>query len=133
MSEVYLDTSALLALLDRDDQDHLPVAAAVARLLQDSVRLVTTSYTLVEAGALVRRRLGIAAFKALGDVIDRAAEIVWVDETLHRAAWRNSAAEGRKGASLVDWVGFLVMKGRAIDLALAIDEHFRREGFSTLP
>lgn len=54
---VFVDTSALLPLLDRADGDHAAVVAAVRELADRHETLVTSSYTLVEAGALVKRRL----------------------------------------------------------------------------
>lgn len=133
MSGAYLDTSALLPLLDADDQDHARVVTALEQVAKQQTRLVTTSYTLVEAAALVRGRLGVDALRALGDVVDRAVEIVWVEEDLHRKAWVKTAAGGRRGPSLVDWVGFLVIAEHGLELALALDEHFGKQGIPTLP
>lgn len=132
MNAVYLDTSALLPLLDRDDADHEAVVAAVRTLVEKGTALVTSSYTLVETGALVRSRLGIVAFRRLGETLERAAEVVWVDEDLHWKAWAKAAA-ARRGPGLVDCVGFLVMKQLGIKTALALDNHFKKEGFETLP
>lgn len=133
MNKVYVDTSALLPLLDGDDRDHAAVIKALTRIVETRETLVTSSYTVVEAGALVKRRLGATVFQALGETIDRSVEVVWVDESLHRRAWVKAAAEERQGPSLVDWTGFLVMKDRGIKTALAIDNHFRQQGFRILP
>lgn len=130
---VYVDTSALLPLLDRSDRDHPAVVAAVRELGLAAAPLLTASYTLVEAGVLVRSRLGNEAFKRLGLTVDRALQVVWVDEELHGRAWKLAASRGRRGPSLVDCVSFLVMREAGIDAALALDEHFRAEGFRTLP
>jgi uncharacterized protein len=133
MTAAHVDTSALLPLLDRDDGDHARVVKVLEGLAEEKARLVTASYTLVEAGALVRNRLGTEAFRALGQVIDRAMEVIWVDADLHRRAWEQAAKEPRRGPSLVDWVGFLLIEEHQLDLALAIDEHFGRRGVRTLP
>ena len=133
MRRVYLDTSALLPLLDGDDRDHVAVTKALTHIVESQAMLVTSSYTLVEAGALVKRRLGVTVFQALGETIDQSTEVIWVDEELHRRAWAKAAEEPRRGPSLVDWVGFLVMRDLGVDSALAIDNHFRRQGFRTLP
>jgi predicted nucleic acid-binding protein len=133
MKAVFLDTSALLPLLDRSDRDHPAVKAALEALIAQGALLVTSSYTLVEAAALTRHRLGLAAFAALGAALDRSAEILWVDEDLHRRAWAMAAKQTRKGPGLVDWVSFLAMREHGIDTALALDRHFRQQGFTTLP
>lgn len=133
MTAAYVDTSALLPLLDRDDADHPRVVAALQQLGEQRARLVTSSYTLVEAGALVRKRLGAEAFRALGSVVESALEVVWVDEDLHRRAWSKAGDEPRPGPSLVDWVGFSVIEEQRIDTALAIDAHFEGCGAKLLP
>ncbi len=133
MSAVFVDTSALLPLLDRGDRDHASVKGAVEALAAEGAPLVTASYVLVEAGALAKRRLGAAAFRALGGVATRAMRIVWVDEALHLEAWRRAAREGRDGPSLVDWASFLIMRGGGLDRALTLDSHYNRQGFRTLP
>lgn len=132
MNAAYLDTSVLLPLLDADDADHEIVVSTLESVVRKRMALVTTCYTLVESGALVRSRLGLAAFRRLGETIERAAEVVWVDEGLHRKAWEQ-AAKARRGPSLVDWVGILTMERLGIRTALAIDRHFNRRGFDTLP
>lgn len=133
MTTLYVDTSALLPLLDQSDSDHPSVVETLSDLVQVGARLLTTSYTLVEAGALVKRRLGAEAFRLLGEAIDRSMDVVWVDEELHQRAWQMAADEPRHGASLVDWTGFLVMRDLKISKALALDKHFRLQGFTTLP
>ncbi len=133
MRGAYLDTSALLPLLDADDHDHARVVSVLEEVGRRRLRLVTSSYTLVEAAALVRSRLGMDAFRALGKVVDRAVEVVWVDGELHRRAWIRAAAVGRRGPSLVDCVGFLVIEEHGLELAVAIDDHFSQLGVPILP
>lgn len=133
MRDVYIDTSALLALIDKDDSRHKEVVDALSDLAKDKAHLVTTSYTLVESGALVRRRLGGKAFAALGGVIVDSMEIVWVDADLHWRAWHASEKSAEKGPSLVDWVGMMTMQDLKIRTALTLDRHFKDQGFSILP
>lgn len=130
---VFVDTSALLPLLDSSDGDHHAVVASLDALAKQDATLVTTSYTLIESGALAKRRLGASAFVQLGRVAKKAFDIVWVDEDLHDEAWKIAASHGRKGLSLVDCVAFLVMRSRGIERALTLDGHFRTEGFETIP
>jgi len=133
MKAVFVDTSALLPLMDRDAAEHEALKSAVKELASEKTTLVTTSYTLVKTGALVKRRLGTEAFRALGEVVDDAMEIVWVDEALHRQAWRKAAESGARGPSLVDWVSFITMRGMGLEIALTLDKHFAKQGFSMIP
>ena len=132
MSTVFVDTSALYALLDRQDPSHSKIVESLERLAREHTLLVTTSYVLVELAILARRRLGPRVVKALARTYD-SMEICWVDERLHQRAWTNAAESSKKGPSLVDWAGFLLMRDRSITTALTLDRHFKKQGFEILP
>lgn len=51
----FLDTSALLALLDEDDLNHARADEAWRQLLDSDEPLVSTNYIVVETFALVQR------------------------------------------------------------------------------
>jgi len=133
VSEIFVDTSALLPLIDADDRDHEAVVAAIGQIAQRGDTLITSSYTLVEAGALVRRRLGVRPFRSLGEVASRAMDVIWVDEDVHQRAWAVASSGNRNGPSFVDQVAFVIMQDLGLDTALAIDRHFTRAGFTVLP
>lgn len=133
MTSIFVDTSALLTLLDRDDQDHGSVVKALGTLSLSETTLITSSHVLVEAGSLVRSRLGTSAFRLLGEILERTVDIVWVDEELHRRAWKEASTGGKRAPGLVDWVSFLLMAELGITTALARDRHFVQQGFRILP
>jgi uncharacterized protein len=130
---VFVDTSALYAALDKADPNHILAADAFDRLLgvED---LVTHNYVHVETEHLVRRRLGAAASRDLLEEMLPALRTVWVDETTHAEAVRALSGAGRT-TSLVDQVSFLLMRGLEINVALAFDSDFERQGlrFPLLP
>ena len=129
---VFVDTSALYAVLDRDDASH-PDAAEAFRDLLDRETLFTHGYVVVETVALVQRRLGMEAVRALVDDVLPAIELVLVDEQLHRAAVAALLAGGARDVSLVDWTSFELMRRLRIGEAFAFDEDFARQGFAVLP
>ena len=129
---VFVDTSALYALFDRDDEAHRSVAKRWSALLDGSRPLVTTNYVLLETAALLQRRLGQEAVRDLHDAIVPVLTVHWVDEALHwRGASRQRRAD-RRGLSLVDCVSFEVMAEQGLREALAVDEDFKTEGFRLL-
>lgn len=124
---VLVDTSALLAVLDAEDPNHERATA----LLKASLRwdeLLTHNYVHVEAEQLVRRRLGAAAAARLLEELLPGIRTVWVDEATHAEAVRAVVGGGR-ASSLVDQVSFAVMRNLDIEVALAFDADFEREGF----
>lgn len=129
---VFVDTSALYALLDRDDENH-PAAAEAFSALLDREALLTHGYVVVETTALVQRRLGMEAVRALVDDVLPAFELVFVDEPLHQAAVAALLASGARDVSLVDWTSFELMRWLGVGKAFAFDEDFARQGFDVLP
>ncbi len=131
---VFVDTSALLALLNTADRAHERVVAALERLEAAAAALVTSNYVLLEAEALARRRLGPACSAALRSMVaEDLDEVIWVGEELHHEAWSAALTDGRRGPSIVDRVGFLLVERLALDAALAVDADFRGRGFDVLP
>lgn len=128
----FIDTSALLAFLDRDASRHAEVVEAMTPVLAERSG-VTHNYVLVEAEALVHRRHGGAAARRLLQDVVPLLETAWVTPGLHASAVTAHLADLRKRTSLVDHVSFAVMRERGIDRALALDRHFREAGFSVGP
>ena len=84
---------------------------------------------MVESGALVQRRLGMAAARQLHDDLIPVLSVVWVDGVLHKRAVSAMLAAARRDVSLVDWTSFELMRARGIDHALAFDSDFDDRGY----
>jgi predicted nucleic acid-binding protein len=124
---VFIDTSAIIALVDADDARH-DEAARVFRALVEEGTLVTTNYVEVETLAVARRRLGSEIAFQLIDSLFPLFDTRWVDSGTHAAAaaaYRAAAGP----ASLVDHVSFAVMRREQIASAFAFDRDFRAQGF----
>jgi predicted nucleic acid-binding protein len=126
---VFIDTSALVALLDAEDPRGADAARTFRELLA-SEEPVTHSYVHVEAIAVVDRRLGAQARDILINDVLPAIRTFWVDEHLHRRAIASYRAGGG-GASFVDRVSFEFMRDHGIDVAFAYDPDFAAAGFSS--
>lgn len=130
---VFVDSSALYALLDRDDAQH-PRARDTFPSLLKKEHLVTQSYVIVETVALTQRRLGAAALRALvEDLLPSIGTTVWIDEATHRASLSRLLSSPQTDVSLVDHVSFHVMRELGLRRAFAFDDDFRAEGFATVP
>ncbi len=129
---IFVDTSALLALLDRDDEFHAAAANALPGLASEE-GLLTHEYVLLEATALAQRRLGIGVVRRLADDLLPLLEVVWVGEVLHAEAREALLAAGRRNVSLVDWTSFLVMRKHGVRRAFTFDADFAVEGFEVVP
>ncbi len=126
---VFLDTSALLAVLDADEAPHSRVDAIWRRLLGERRPLVTTNYVLVETVALAQSRLGLDATRALQQDVVPVLRVIWVTAEVHQAAMTALVTAGRRRLSLVDCVSFEVMRREGLEEAFALDRHFAEQGF----
>jgi|SRR5712691_4821976 len=125
----FADTSALYAVLDRDDENHLTARATWDLLLKGGAILVTSNYVLVETCALVQRRLGLDALRILQDDIFPLLTVEWISRAQHDSAIAVVLSAGRKGLSLVDCVSFGLMRSAGLRKAFAFDRHFVEQGF----
>jgi predicted nucleic acid-binding protein len=132
VTEVFVDTSALLALLGSDDRCHLDAKRAFDELERSLTPLCSSSYVLVETYALLQRRMGLDSVRVMRDHLAPLLEIVWVDQQVHGAALDHLLNEQRRQLSLVDAVSFQIMTKRGIPCAFAYDQHFVEAGFELL-
>lgn len=129
----FVDTSALIALLDGREAKHAACARAWTKLLADDEGLLTSSYVLVETYALAQRRLGIDAVRILTTDYVPLFAIDWIDDQVHGAALASLLTAGRRELSLVDCVSFEVMRRRDVNRAFTLDADFAKQGFSVAP
>lgn len=131
MTRVFVDTSALVALLDGDDPRNPLVRTAFAEHRDDE--LVTHGYVVAESLAVIRRRLGIEAAIALLDDVLPTIELLPVDLPLHVEAQRRYRAALPSGILLVDQISLAVIARDEIAVALVLDSDFATPGLRTIP
>mgnify|MGYP001809844345 CR=1 FL=1 len=129
----FIDTSALLAVFDRDDEFHEKAVATWRRLIGEEWRMITSSYTLLETLALFQKRLGLKAVRTLQIDVVPLLDVIWVTKALHDAAVTALLATERRKRSLVDCTGFEVMRSGSLTRAFTFDRHFADQGFELLP
>ena len=126
---VLADTSGIYAVLDRTDRQHEVATRIWALLLSGSERVLITNYILIETMALVQRRLGMEAVRALVDEMLPALEVEWVSREDQHAALAAVLAANRRNLSLVDCTSFQVLRRLGQRTVFAFDPHFEEHGF----
>jgi predicted nucleic acid-binding protein len=129
---IFVDTSALLPILNQDDVDFPAAQRIWERLAAERAELVTSSYVLVESLALIQNRLGMEAVRDFQEAFMPLFQVVWVTEPLHQMGVAALLAANRRQLSLVDCVSFAVCRQRQIEGVFAFDNHFLEQGFSCL-
>ncbi len=129
----FVDTSALLAILDKGDINHLRALQCWKGLLEEALPLFTNNYILVESIAISQKRLGLQAVQNLQTEIFPFLRTEWIEESQHAAIVEKILATNRRKLSLVDCSAFQTMDSLGIDTVFTFDEHFRDQGFQVIP
>ena len=134
MTDVFLDTSHVVALASSRDAHHEQALALAERASREGTRVVTTQEVLTEIGnALSSMRSRAFAARYIASV-ERAPnfEVVYsAVDLFHRglALYRDRLD---KEWGLVDCISFVVMRERGLASALTADRHFEQAGFKAL-
>lgn len=130
---IFVDTSALYAVLDRRDEEHDRAERTWRELLDQQESLIASNYVAVECHALVQKRMGMEIVRRLEADVLPALELVWGAELTHRVAAEDLLFQNQRRLSLVDCVSFLVMRSMGLTRVFTFDPHFAEEGFEVLP
>ena len=131
--KVFVDTSALYALMVREDAHHRATQACFEQLRFAEATLTSTNYILLECTSLIQRRHGFDAAKTFVAEAAALLDLVWIEKAEHERATALWSQSGRRALSLVDCVSFDVMRRRGLRHAVTFDAHFREAGFEVLP
>jgi len=132
IENVFIDTSAFYALMDRSDSYHEKAKKLWAFLLDKNSSFKTTNYINIETLALIQSRLGFEAARLYSGDILGLVDILWVNEPRHNLAFELWLSLGRKKLSLVDCVSFITMRYYGLENVFGFDRHFDEQGFKIL-
>lgn len=107
---VFVDTSALMAVMVAADDGHETAACTWRKLLTAGEHLVTSNYVLLETCALLQRRYGIPHLRRFEAEAVPLLRIAWVGPEQHDAALTGLLAASRRDLSLVDCASFVLMR-----------------------
>ena len=132
---IFIDTSALYAVLDRDDAAHERARESWMGWLshEDDTVLVTSNDVLIETFALVQANLGMEAVRALHDSVLPVLQVHWTGREDYEAAMQGMLVANRRRLSLVDCMSFQLMRRLGATRVFAFDRHFAEQGFEVLP
>lgn len=126
---VFVDTSAILAILIKEDENHLLAQQTWQHLITNRAKLITTSYVLLETIALLQRRFGLAIIHIFQKRIKPMLTLEWVNERLHESGMQSVLTLNRRQVSLVDCTSFIACRNLQIETVFAFDNHFLEQGF----
>lgn len=135
MSNVFVDTSAFVALRNRAEREHDAARRALSKLVSERALLFTSNYVVAETytALLVRAGRGEAIEWGRRFRSGEAIELVRVDEALEEEAWSILEAHADRSWSYVDATSFALIDREAADAAFAFDRHFVQRGLALVP
>jgi predicted nucleic acid-binding protein len=131
--KLLVDTSALLALVLRDDRNHKVAVAFVQT--HPHARFVLSELILAEVATRIRARAGAAKAVAVarGLLDSHRYELLFADSELLDEALARMDRFADKRLSLADCSSFALMDQLALESAFTFDVDFRNCGYQMVP
>lgn len=130
MAQLLVDTSAVYALIDRDDTYHRKAVTLLRSVPRRGLTPLLTNFIVAESHALLLSRLGA------GIARDWLLRQIWPVERItpedEEKAREIIQRYTDKTFSYTDATSFAVMERLGIKEAFAFDPHFRQYGFKLL-
>ena len=127
-----------MAIEDLDDANH-----KIAIDYRDKIRvgdtpfrrLYTSNYVIDEALTLLRTHCGHRVAVSLRKTLEasRLLNVLWITESLEKAAWGIFEKHTDKEFSFTDCTSFALMEAEAIRNVFTFDQHFSQYGFESVP
>jgi predicted nucleic acid-binding protein len=130
---ILVDSSFLLAMVDRDDKHHPEVIDFLKKL--ERATLLVTSHIFDEAMTLIKARLGSEIAVRTGQQLRLSTlfRLVYVTERDDEAAWEIFSQYTDKDWSYTDCSCLAMMRRLGITEVLSFDHHFDQMGTVRLP
>ena len=131
MADAFIDTSFVVALVNRKDQHHSRAFELASEFEQQS--LITTDAVLLEIGNALAKNFREASIQVIDDFLTSdKIQIVSLHPDLFQRAFSLYRSHLDKTWGLIDCVSFVVMRDAGVINALTTDKHFGQAGFRTL-
>lgn len=131
--KIFLDTSAMMAVLNSEDIFHSAAQKTWSKLLTEEFTICSNNYVLLECYVLLQSKFGLEAVRLFTNDVLPALEVDWIDEQIHNQALSAILAANRKKLSLVDCTSFESMRNLGITQVFSFDKHFQDQGFELVP
>jgi predicted nucleic acid-binding protein len=136
VNELYVDTSAFYALVDKRDKNHRRAQTFLKGAPKQGRTLVTSTDVFDETVTLIRYRLGHTVAVQFGEKLGASkwCRVIEVTEAVRRGAWDIFVRYADQSFSLTDCSSFAIMRSMHLDEAFTFDRtDFAAAGFVARP
>lgn len=127
---IFMDSSALYALADKDDSNNPAAHLIKERLIRERLRVITINILVIECHALILSRPGHQ--KARDWLVNLPLPVIRITEDDEKRGKAIIQQYHDKDFSLADAISFAIMERLGLRHAFTFDDHFRRYGFTVL-
>lgn len=131
MTDVFLDTSFVIALVNKSDQYHKLALQLTDRF--ERKKFVTTDAVLFEIGNALSKKFRQESVQIIEHFLGSDdVRVIHLHPSLFRRAFELYKSHPDKLWGLVDCLSFVIMKELGITEVLTADKHFEQAGFNAL-
>ena len=133
--EIFVDSSAWIALANGNDSHHKEAASAYPGILKNYKHLTTSNLVVAETYVVLLRELGHDVAIEFLERIKASPRIrkIWSNENIEMEAERILSKYCDQDFSYTDAVSFAIMNRCEINKSFSFDRHFVIAGFANLP
>ena len=135
LEDIFVDSSAWIALADKDDFHHQEASSAYLTILKNYKTLITNNLIVAESYIVLLKELGHKAAMQFLERIKASPRIsiVFSNENIEMEAQGMLSKYADQDFSYTDAVCFAVRKRHGIKKAFSFDKHFATAGFINIP
>ena len=135
IEDIFVDSSAWIALTDRNDSRHKEAASAYPSILRNYRTLVTSNLVVAESYVVLLKEIGHATAIDFLKLLNASPRILktWSNEATETEAESMLSKYSDHAFSYTDAVSFALMKKLKIRKAFSFDKHFVIAGFANTP
>lgn len=135
LEDLFIDSSAWIALADKDDLHHKEAASSYPSFFKNYKTLVTSNLVIAETYIVLLKELGHKAAIEFLERIKASPRILKIcsNENIETEAEGILVKYTDQDFSYADTVSFVIMKRQKIRKAFCFDKHFLTAGFTNIP
>jgi predicted nucleic acid-binding protein len=135
LDDIFVDTSAWIALADKDDSYHIEAASSYPSIFKNHKTLVTSNLVIAETYIILLKELRYKTAIEFLERIKASPRIlkIYSNENIETEAEGILVKYVDQDFSYADAVSFVIMKRQKIRKAFCFDKHFVTVGFTNIP
>ncbi len=135
LENVFVDTSAWMALADTDDDYHTQATKILPSVLKDFRNVLTSNLVIAESYILILHELGYKASQEFLNNITASprVRVIYSTQEVEEDAKLILKKYADQDFSYTDAVSFAIMNKHKTVKAFTFDKHFTTAGFTRIP